>query len=184
MQSQKKGTASHLLKESPTAIVTHCWNQNLNLLLAASCKLLEAGNILESYKAVIIFFNTSPKWEGLLGYIFQHCCVVAEKRKALVGLCKTRWSERDISYKRFYLTIPFIMETLQVTNGTHSKKDQFERVYRDGWDLTANQEASNYLHAVTKFEFIIGLVSLYRLLHPLVGITQNLQGRSIDVMKT
>ena len=31
---------------------------------------------------------------------------------------------------------------------------------------------------------MIGLVSLYRLLHPLVGITQNLQGRSIDIIKT
>ena len=30
---------------------------------------------------------------------------------------------------------------------------------------------------------MIGLVSLYQLLHPLVGITQNLQGRSIDVIK-
>ena len=35
--------------------------------------------------------------------------------------------------------------------------------------------------AITKFEFLIGLFSRYRLFHPLVGITQNLQGRSIDL---
>ena len=33
------------------------------------------------------------------------------------------------------------------------------------------------------FKFLIGLVSLYRLLHPLVAITQNLQGRSVDIIK-
>ena len=68
-------------------------------------------------------------------------------------------------------------------NDTHPEKDQFERLYIDGYDPKTKQEASSYLHAVAKFEFIIGLVSLYRLLHPFVGITQNLQGRSIDVVK-
>ena len=100
----------------------------------------------------------------------------------LVGLCKTRWSECDISYERFYLAIPFIEEALQIINGTHPEENQLS-VYRDGWDSKTKQEASRYLHAVTKFEFIIGLVSLHRLLHPLVGITQTLRGRSTDVVK-
>ena len=63
-------------------------------------------------------------------------------------------------------------------NDTHPEKDQFESVYRDQWDLKTEQELSRYLHAVTKFEFII-----YRLLHLLVGITQNFQRWSTDVVK-
>ena len=51
---------------------------------------------------------------------------MAEKRKLLVGLCKTRWWERDISYERFYLTIPFITESLEIINGTHSEFHIFE----------------------------------------------------------
>ena len=39
----------------------------------------------------------------------------------------------------------------------------------------------NKKKVITKFEFLIGLFSRYRLFHPLVGITQNLQGRSIDL---
>ena len=34
---------------------------------------------------------------------------------------------------------------------------------------------------MTKFEFFIGMIVLYRLLHAVAGITQKLQGRTIDV---
>ena len=66
MHSQKKGAASLVLKESPTAIATHSCSHNLNLSLAALSKLAQADNILETYKAIINSFNTSPKREGLL----------------------------------------------------------------------------------------------------------------------
>ena len=183
MQSQKKGAASYISKESPSAIVTHCCSHNLNLSLATSCKIPIIDNITETYKAVTIFFNTSPKREGLLEHIFCLRCISAQKRKVLIGLCKTRWSERDIAYEHFYLAIPFIVEAFEVINGTHPERNDFNNIYTDGWDPKTKQDATSYLHAVTKFEFIIGLVSLYRLLHPLVGITQTLQGSSIDVVK-
>ena len=38
MQSQKKGAASYVLKESPKAIITHCCSHKLNLSLASLCK--------------------------------------------------------------------------------------------------------------------------------------------------
>lgn len=79
MQSQKKSAASNVLEESPTEIVTHCCSHNLSLLLEASCKLTEAEDILETYKAVLIFFSNSPKQEGLLEQISQHRCFRAKK---------------------------------------------------------------------------------------------------------
>ena len=87
MQSQKKGAASYIWKESPSAIVTHCCSHNLNLSLATSCKIPVIDNITEMYKAVTIFFNTSPKREWLLGHIFCLRCISAQKRKVLIGLC-------------------------------------------------------------------------------------------------
>ena len=174
MQSQKKGVASYISKESPSAIVTHCCSHNLNLSLATSCKIPIIDNITKTYKA---------KREGLLEHIFCLCCISAKKRKVLIGLCKSRWSERDIAYKHFYLAIPFIVEAFEVINGTHPERNDFNNIYTDGWDPKTKQDTTSYLHAVAKFEFIIGLVSLYRLLHLLVGITQTLQGSSIDVVK-
>ena len=119
MQSQKKGTASFILKESPNAVVTHCCSHNLNLSLASSCKIPIIDNVLETYKSIIIFFNTSPKREALLQHIYSIRCETVEKRKILEGLCKTRWSERDISYERFYLAMPFIAESLEIINRTN-----------------------------------------------------------------
>ena len=98
-------------------------------------------------------------------------------------MCKTRWSERDISYEHFYLAIPFMVEAFEIMNGTYPKNNDFDSVYKDGWDSKTKEDATGYLNAITKFGFLIGLVSLYRLLHPLAGITQNLQGRSIDIIK-
>ena len=76
-----------------------------------------------------------------------------------------------------------MVETFEIMNGTYPKNNDFDSFYKDGWDSETKEDATSYLNAITKFEFLIGLVSLYRLLHPLVGITQNLQGRSIDIIK-
>ena len=97
--------------------------------------------------------------------------------------CKTRWSERDISYERFYLAMPLTAESLEIINGTHPEFHTFEKHYTNGWDVHSKREATNHLNALTKFEFIISIISLYRLLHPIAGLTKKLQGRSIDVIE-
>ena len=79
MQSQKKGAASYISKELPSAIVTHYCSHNLNLSLATWCKIPITDNIKETYKAVTIFFSTSPKRDRLLEHIFCHRCISAQK---------------------------------------------------------------------------------------------------------
>ena len=59
MQSQKKGAEPYFLSCS----------HNLNLSLALSCKHPEIDNILKTYKAITILFNSYPKQELLLEYI-------------------------------------------------------------------------------------------------------------------
>ena len=39
------------------------------------------------------------------------------------------------------------------------------------------------MQGISRFDFIIGVVSLYVLLHPLHGITQKLQGRTQDIVQ-
>ena len=107
MPSLRKGVASYILKESLNVIVTHCSSHNLNLSIATTSKIPIIDNILEVYKCITIFFNTSPKRERLLENVAELRCVSAEKRKILVGMCKIRWSERDVAYEHFYLAIPF-----------------------------------------------------------------------------
>ena len=101
----------------------------------------------------------------------------------LIGLCKTQWSERDVSYENFYLALRFIVEALEIINRTHPSIDTFDEVFTKGWDSNSKKEATAYINALTSFDFIVGITSLCRLLHPVASITQKLQGRTIDIVK-
>ena len=78
--------------------------------------------------------------------------------------------------------MPFIVETFEVINGTHTELDEFEEIYIKGWDAKSKVEATQFLNSLTKSEFVIGMTALYRLLHLVAGITQKLQGCTIDVI--
>ena len=126
--------------------------------------------------------NTSPKRERLLENVAELRCVSAEKRKILVGMCKTRWSKRDVAYEHFYLAIPFLAQALEVILRTHVDLEQFRSDFKNGWDAKTKKEASSFLNALTTFEFLIGIISSYRLLHPLSSVTQKLQRRTADIV--
>ena len=96
---------------------------------------------------------------------------------------KVEVGERDVSYERFYLAMHYIVEALEVMNGTHADINQLDETYSKGWSAKDKQETSSYLHVLSNFNFIIGLISLHRLIHPFTGITKRLQGRSIDVVE-
>ena len=83
MQSHKKGAASYISKESPSAIVTYCCSHNLNLSLATSCKIPIIDNITETYKAVTIFVNTSPNVKGCWSTFFAFVVSVLQNEKCL-----------------------------------------------------------------------------------------------------
>ena len=77
--------------------------------------------------------------------------------------------------------MPFIVKTFEVINGAHTELGEFEEIYIKGCDDKIEVEATQFLNPLTKFEFDIGMIVLYRLLHSVAGITQKLQGRTIDV---
>ena len=92
MQSEKSGRASWILRESSKAITTHCCSHNLNLSLSSTCKLPIVDNVLEKYKSLQIYFNSSPKREKLLEYIVSLNNEMNDSRRSiLLGMCKTRW---------------------------------------------------------------------------------------------
>ena len=78
--------------------------------------------------------------------------------------------------------MPYIMEALEVMNGTHADIIHLDETCSKGWSAKDKQEASSYLHALSNFNFIIHLISLYHLMHPSTEIKKKLQGRSIDVV--
>ena len=134
------------------------------------------------YKSVLVCFNTSPKRENLLIHIVEQKCFSEERKKVLIGVCRAQWLERVVSYESFYLALPFIIETFEVINVTYTEFDKFGEIYTKGWDVKSKVEATWFLNRLTKFEFLIEMIALYRLLHPVARIVQKLQRHAIDVI--
>ena len=66
--------------------------------------------------------------------------------------------------------------------GTHADLDQLRSDFPNGWDSKTKKEASSFLNALTTFKFLIGIITLYNLLHPLSSVTQKLQGFTADIV--
>ena len=111
---------------------------------------------------MLIHFKSSPKRENLLIHMVEQKRFSEERKKALIDVCQTRWSERerDVSYECFYLALPFIVETFEVINCSHTELDEFEEIYIKGWDAKSKVEATQFLNSLTKFEFVIGMIAL------------------------
>ena len=65
----------------------------------------------------------------------------------------------------------------------HPNANKYDRSYTTGWDAQSKRDASSYIKGCCDFSFIVELVSLKTLLHPLHGTTVRLQGKTIDIVK-
>ena len=132
---KRKGVASFILKESENAVVTHFCMHNLNLSISALGRIDLIDNVIESYKNTIFFFKLSPKKETFLNYITEIRRLGNNRRQILIGMCKTKWSERDLTYEHFYLPLLFIVEALEIINGIHAEMESFEKKVHKGLGL-------------------------------------------------
>ena len=103
MSSLKKGVAGRILEHVPKDTYTHCNSHILSLSLAAICTEHNIQHVLATMKDIAVFVNYSPKRERLLEMVAKKRVKHLGTRKVIVGLCKTRWSERDKAYEHFYL---------------------------------------------------------------------------------
>ena len=99
-----------ILDKSPKACVTHCRSHNLNLSIAHCANIQVINNIIEQYKALQIYFQTSPKRKSLSEHIVSLRLHVVCQRKVLLGIRSTRWSEGYVLYEHFYLAIQHMVE--------------------------------------------------------------------------
>ena len=121
--------------------------------------------------ALSIFFKYSPKREKLLDYVIEEEIHSCPQRKVVIGLCKTRWAERDIAFEHFYHAYPCIVKALEIINGTCQGIEAYLDDIKVEWETEARRDATAQLNALCNFGIRIGVVVLYRLLHPPAMIT-------------
>ena len=105
-------------------------------------------------------------------HIYSVRCESTEKPENPAGLCGTRWCQRDIFQKRSYLGIPFIAEWFQINNRWHPELEQFPKNRTTVLDAHAKREVIS-----------VGIILLYGLLYSVAGVTDELQGSHIDILK-
>ena len=54
--------------------------------------------------------------------------------------------ERDVSYERFYLAMPYIIEALEVMNGMRADINQLDKTYSKGWSTKDKKLPRIYMH--------------------------------------
>ena len=102
---------------------SHCAGHCLNLVIVHSCKIPFVRNTIDKMKEVCLFFNYSPKREGLLQSVISKEVLHAEKRKPLLNLCATGWAERHSAYSHFYASYVYMVYSLEViAHGLHQDK--------------------------------------------------------------
>ena len=69
-------------------------------------------------------------------------------------MCKTRWSERRVSYEHFYLALPFIVEALEIINGTQLTITRLMKSLPKNGTRNQKKEATPYINAFTSFEYV------------------------------
>ena len=77
-----------------------------------------------------------------------------------------------------------MVEALEVMNGTHLELRSFTKIYTDGCVAKSKKDVTLLLNILTDFEFIVGIITLYRLMHPIAPVTKQLQKRAVDVINT
>ena len=179
MSSESVGVQKRIREHAPQAPYTHCCGHILNLVIVHSCKLPSIRNVIDKMKLVCLYFNNSPKREGLLKAIISSEIPDAKQRKPLLNLCVTRWAARHESYQHFYQAFVFMVKAFEViAYGIHGEMEGLE-LYMDGWDSDSKKEALALLQCITAFDFIINFITLYITLD---GISKSLQEKELDIL--
>ena len=175
------GTFRHVFEKSPLATYIHYSGHCLNLVVAHSCAVPEVRNVLVKLKNCCMFFQKSPKRNGLLQLVVSKGVGEETKRKALLDLCRTRWALRHKAYQHFYQAYNYLVEILEMIDyRVHIEKDG--NLYRD-WDAANRSEAQPILVSITSFDFIIIFIVVYQYLSHMSGITTQLQSTTLDIIE-
>ena len=184
MSSNIAGVQGRMKQDAPLAVYIHCNSHALNLVISKSCSLQSIKLAVDKVKAVCLFFQNSPKRNGLLEFIYQANNDASNRNKALIDLCRTRWSARHNAYTHMYQSFEYIIQALEIiSNGLHLDKYEKVRTTYADWDYKSKKDASGLLHGLADFNFICTFVIVYLVLSHLEGITIRLQSTTLDILR-
>ena len=154
MSSERVGVQANILAHAPKGVYVHCASHCLNLVISHACSLQSIRNMIDKVKQVCLFFNYSPKRNGLLSAIIQEQHPENGKKKPLITLCATRWVARIEAYDHFYASFKYTVFALEImAHDMH--RDECPEQLHGCWQAKTRTDASALLKAITDFDFVV-----------------------------
>ena len=182
MSSQRVGVQANILTHAPNAAYVHCASHCLNLVVSHACSLQPIRNMIDKITQVCLFFNYSPKRNGLLTAVIQDQHPENGKKKPLITLCATRWVTRIEAYDHFYASFKYTVFALEVI-AHNMHHDECPEQFYGCWQTKTRTDASGLLKAITDFDFIVTFICAYSCLSHMSGLTVKLQKKTNDIFK-
>ena len=182
MSSQRVGVQANILTHAPNAAYVHCASHCLNLVVSHACSLQPIRNMIDKITQVCLFFNYSPKRNGLLTAVIQDQHPENGKKKPLITLCATRWVARIEAYDHFYASFKYTVFALEVI-AHNMHHDECPEQFYGCWQTKTRTDASGLLKAITDFDFIVTFICAYSCLSHMSGLTVKLQKKTNDIFK-
>lgn len=111
MSSERVGVQANNLAHKPKGVYVHCASHCSKIVKSHVCSLF---NVIDKVKQVCIFFNYSPKRNGLLRAIIQEQHPENGKKEPLITLCATKWVARIEAYDHFYASYKYTVFALEI----------------------------------------------------------------------
>ena len=150
--TEKYCSAAKLIQNvHKSALYVHCFSHQLNLCVAAACKVMSIDKVMNSVRIVSDFFNSIPKRQQLLEKILEE---KYGKESKLLNICRTRWAQRLYGLDRFEETIECVVKALEVMDRNEDRT----------WNSETHTTAGHLLSVNKSFEFIATLIIIQRVL--------------------
>ena len=160
MQGCRKGAATQIKRENPSALLVHCFAHRLNLCLQDIGKqLVFSRDALEVVREIANLIKFSPKRASLFSQVLAQPDNTGVTVKPL---CLTRWTARHVAIEAVLKDYKILMETLNQT--TH---DEY------------GMKAGGILETFQKFQTLFGLQLAYILFGASESLSQSLQAKDL-----
>ncbi|XP_043222796.1 52 kDa repressor of the inhibitor of the protein kinase-like [Amphibalanus amphitrite] len=168
MSSERVGVVAQVKEAAPLAEYFHCASHALNLSTSLINKVDLVRNALGTMETVVVFLTDGAKRGEILRYA-QSSKMDGDKRLKLIKLCQTRFVERHLAVERF----------LEQLSAIHLALEQIAT-----WqDRRSSSKATALLSAISRTEFLVGLVVVERLAGILRPLALALQDKQLDLTK-
>ena len=177
MSGKVKGAAATFYMETGNdkAVYFHCASHQLNLCLSKASKVPQVFNMISTMQVLGIFFKYSPKRQRKLEASISELASEHNLKYKIKPLCETRWVERHTAFEDLFTLYAPLLHCLESIQNNSDPENQF--------DPKSVTEASGLSKQLRSPSFIISFQTCYYLFGYTKGLSKQLQGSTIEILK-